>query len=151
MSARKSSNKALDDLWLVTSMLLFFAGGFFVALEVFTALALLHGGRDLLRQAFDLHRFVALAAASLTLAFWITPLNRFRWLGRSILIGAGLGAFQALTVYASVPERWDLTWQIGIINALLVLAIGAGFIRIANRRRDERLSDIEVTISRPDR
>ena len=147
--SRRTDN--LKDLRLVGSIILFFFGGFFVALEVFIALALMHGGRSLLEQALDLHRFVALAAAALALATWITPLNRFRWLGRAILIGAAFGAFQSITVYLTVPERWDLTWRIGIPNALLLLALGAWLNRLASRREAAMVAGLEVRVRRPDR
>lgn len=140
----------IKDLRLVASLMLFFLGGFFVALEVFIGLSLLRGDRTLLQQALDLHRFVALAAASLALAAWLSPLNRLRWLGRSILIGAAFGAFQAATVYVTVPERWELTWQIGIPNALLVLAIGYWLNRLANRREAAMVEGLDVTVRRPD-
>ena len=140
----------IKDLRLPASIILFFFGGFWVALEVFIALALMHGGRGLVEQALDLHRFVALAVATLALATWLTPLNRLRWLGRTILIGAGLGAFQAFTVYVTVPERWDLTWQVGIPNALLVLALGAWLNRLAAQREAAMLAGLEVSVRRPD-
>jgi hypothetical protein len=138
-----------SDFRLVASLILFFVGGFLVALEVFTGLALLHGGRSLVQQVLGLHRFVALSAAALAIAAWLTPLDRLRWLGRTILIGGALGAFQALTVYLTVPERWDLTWQIGIPNALLVLALGAWLSRLANRRRAAIVAGVEVRVRRP--
>ena len=141
--------RAAQDLRLVGSMLLFFFGGAAVSLEVFTALALLEGGRTLTEQALALERFVALAIACLAIATWITPLNRLRWLGRSILIGGGFGAFQAATVYATVPERWDLTWRIGVPNALVVLGIGYWLHRRAAQQQAETLAGVDVDIRRP--
>ena len=139
------------DFRLTASLILFFLGGAAVAMEVFIGLALMEGGRSLLQQAIGLHRFIALAAAFLALAVWLTPLNRLRWLGRAILIGAGFGIFQAATVYLAVPERWDLTWRIGVPNALLVLALGALLNRLATRRQAAMLPEVEVTVRRPDR
>jgi hypothetical protein len=106
------------------SFLLFFFGGIFVSLEVFAALAFMAMGRSLTVQAWSLHRFVGLAIAALAVATCISPINRLSSLGRAILIGASIGAAVTLPVYISVPERWQLTWRLGLINLALVAALG---------------------------
>ena len=123
-----------NDARLVASLILFFFGGASVSFEVFTALALMQGDRTILEQALGLQRFVALALVTLTLATLITQLDRLLWLGRTILIGGGFGLVQAAFVYLTVPERWDLTWQLGVPNALLVMGLGYWLNRLAGRR-----------------
>ena len=110
--------------WAV-SFLLFFFGAAFVGLEVFTSLALLEKGRSAGEVVLSLNRFIVLSAACLAAAVWLSPVNRWRSLGRSLLAGAGLGLIGAAPVYAAVPDPYALTWKVGLANLLAIVAAGA--------------------------
>ena len=110
--------------WVI-SFLLFFTGAIVVGLEVFVALALMEGGRSLAEQVVGLSRFAGLAVACLALATWLSPVNHWRALGRALMAGAALGIFGAVPVYLMVPDPYGLTWKLGLINLVLIVAIGA--------------------------
>jgi hypothetical protein len=109
--------------WVV-SFLLFFAGAFALGLEVFAALALMEHGRSLAEQALSLHRFIALASALLAAATLLSPVNRWRSLGRALLCGAAIGLIGAGPVYALLPDPYVLTWRLGLVNLIAVVAAG---------------------------
>lgn len=113
-----------DARWIL-GFLLYFAGALLVGLEVFTALALMHMERSLVEQASALARFVGLAAAALLLATLASPVNRWRSLGRALLVGAAFGLVGALPVYIVLPDPYQLTWKLGLANLLLIVAAGA--------------------------
>ena len=117
------------------SFLLYFFGGTLVGLEVFTALALMEQGRSLADQALALSRFAALAAAILAAATALSPVNRWRSLGRALLAGAAFGIVAAAPVYATVPDPYALTWRLGLANLILVVALGTWLDRAPGRFR----------------
>ena len=114
-----------------TSFMLFFFGGALVSLEVFCALALEQADRSLIQQALALSRFIGLAAGCLALATWLSPINRWRSLGRALLSGAAAGIVGAAPVYFLLPDPYVLTWKLGLLNLILIVALGAALDRRA--------------------
>ncbi|WP_156029715.1 hypothetical protein [Sphingomonas sp. URHD0057] len=107
------------------SSLLFIVAGLLVSLEVFVGLSLMQGGRPLAEQAQHLVRFAGLSIAALALATAVCPDHRLLSLGRALVLGAALGIVVSLPAYAAVPDRAQLTWQLGLMNVLVVGGIGA--------------------------
>lgn len=141
----------MDDAAVRTRLqagtILWFIAGFFVSLEVFVALAFMHGGRSILTQATLLPPFVALAVGTLALAALVWPGNRLLVLGKTILIGAAIPALTSITVYTTVPPSL-LTWKLGLINLLLVVGLGLLLYRMGGGglppALQRKLADVET-------
>jgi hypothetical protein len=117
----------------VASYFLFIVGGYFLSMQVFIGLGLLDiypgVGDDLARLAW----FMAVALPFLLLGTWLSPGERWRELGRTLLIGTGVALFAFTTVIfppglpggpGLAPYAADLTWAAGIPNLLLVGGAG---------------------------
>ena len=116
------------------SYFLFIVGGYFVSVQVFIGLGLLDivpgTGDDVARLA----KIMGVALPFLLLGTWLSPGERWRELGRTLLIGIGVALFGFVTVLfppglpdgpGLAPYAAELTWASGLPNLLLVGAAGS--------------------------
>lgn len=115
------------------SYLLFILGGHFVSLQVFIGLGLLDAVPGIGDDVERLARFLGVALPFLLLGTWLSPGERWRELGRTLLIGTAVALFALVTVIfppglpggpGLAPYAADLSWAAGIPNLLLVGGAG---------------------------
>lgn len=116
------------------SYFLFILGGFFVAVQVFVGLGLLDRVPGIGDDAARLAWFMAVALPFLLLGAWLSPGERWRELGRTLLVGIAVALFGFASVLFPpgpggspelAPYAAQLTWASGIPNLLLVGAAGS--------------------------
>lgn len=117
-----------------SSYFLFIVGGYYVTLEVHAGLAYLDVEPGIGAEVEFLARIMARALPFLLLGTWLSPGERWRELGRTVLIGVAVALFAFASVVfrpgpSGVPElapyAAQLTWAAGIPNLLLVGTAGS--------------------------
>ena len=125
----------------VASIILFVIGGFCVGMQVMIAFFAVPP--EQVRELPPLVTFTAIALLFLVPATWLSPANRWRELGLTLLIGAAvcIGSF-AITLTASVEEggtggvgplKGYVDWTQGWANAALIAMAGGVLLFVRGR------------------
>jgi len=145
------------------SYFLFIVGGFYVSVQVFAGLGFLDAVPGIGDDAARLAKIAGVALPFLLLATWLSPGERWRELGRTLLIGIAVALFGLVPVLFPqrpsgepqlAPYAAELTWASGLPNLLLVGAAGSLLLyrNGAARRRSvpgDWLRGIAMAVSTP--